>query len=103
MPSSDLSGGNRVVSIYADRLQRRGHTVTIVSRPWRPVSLKAKLLAWLRGKPLPKRPPVPANYFDALPNVEHRLLKQYRPIRPDDLPDADVVIATWWETAEWVA
>ena len=21
---------------------------------------------------------------------------------PDDLPDADVIVATWWETAEWV-
>lgn len=102
MPSSDLSGGNRVVSIYADRLQRRGHTVTIVSRPWRPVSPKTKLLAWLRGQPVPRRPKVAANYFDDLPNVEHRMLRNYRPIGADDVPDAEVVIATWWETAEWV-
>ena len=26
-----------------------------------------------------------------------------RPIADEDLPDADVVIATWWETAYWVA
>jgi glycosyltransferase involved in cell wall biosynthesis len=26
-----------------------------------------------------------------------------RPITDADVPDADVVIATWWETAEWVA
>src|SRR5206468_12573099 len=25
------------------------------------------------------------------------------PITDRDVPDADVVIATWWETAEWVA
>ena len=32
-----------------------------------------------------------------------RLLGLDRPVRDGDVPDADVVIATWWETAEWVA
>jgi glycosyltransferase involved in cell wall biosynthesis len=27
----------------------------------------------------------------------------YRPVRDRDVPDGDVVLATWWETAEWVA
>jgi glycosyltransferase involved in cell wall biosynthesis len=30
------------------------------------------------------------------------VLDRYRPIVANDLPDADVVVATWWETAEWV-
>ena len=30
-------------------------------------------------------------------------LKPSRPIADADLPDADVVISTWWETAEWAA
>jgi len=33
----------------------------------------------------------------------HRVVDRFRPIVDADLPDADVVIATWWETAEWVA
>jgi hypothetical protein len=32
-----------------------------------------------------------------------RTLRSHRPVTDRDLPDADVVIATWWETAEWVA
>jgi glycosyltransferase involved in cell wall biosynthesis len=36
-------------------------------------------------------------------SIEHRQIEKYRPILADDLPDGDVVIATWWETAEWVA
>jgi glycosyltransferase involved in cell wall biosynthesis len=34
--------------------------------------------------------------------VNHRVLERWRPITDQDLPDADVVIATWWETAAWV-
>jgi len=26
----------------------------------------------------------------------------HRPIQPDDVPNADVVMATWWETMEWI-
>jgi glycosyltransferase involved in cell wall biosynthesis len=33
----------------------------------------------------------------------HIVLDRRRPVTPQDVPDADVVIATWWETAEWVA
>jgi glycosyltransferase involved in cell wall biosynthesis len=35
--------------------------------------------------------------------VESRVLETYRPITDLDVPDADIVMATWWETAEWVA
>ena len=34
--------------------------------------------------------------------VPHRVIETHRPIVDRDLPDADIVIATWWETAEWV-
>jgi glycosyltransferase involved in cell wall biosynthesis len=30
------------------------------------------------------------------------MLDRRRPITDEDVPDADIVIATWWETAEWV-
>jgi glycosyltransferase involved in cell wall biosynthesis len=35
--------------------------------------------------------------------VPHRRLTSFRPITDADLPNADVVISTWWETAEWAA
>jgi glycosyltransferase involved in cell wall biosynthesis len=103
LAAADLSGGNRVISIYADRLQQRGHQVTVVSRPRRPATLKDQTLAWMRNHPIPRNRKSWPSHFDNLPNVEHRPISKYRPITADDVPDADVIIATWWETAAWVA
>ena len=100
LPHAGLAGGIRVVAIYADRLQKRGHKVTVVSLPRSPFPLKHKLkILFCRGMwpPREKEP----SHFDGL-NIDHRVLKQYRPVTNEDVPDADVVIATWWETAEWV-
>jgi glycosyltransferase involved in cell wall biosynthesis len=36
-------------------------------------------------------------------DVESRVLETYRPITDKDIPDADIILATGWETAEWVA
>ena len=43
-----------------------------------------------------------ASHFDGL-SLRHVEVTPYRPISDCDVPDGDVVIATWWETAEWVA
>lgn len=100
LPYAGLDGGIRVVAIYAERLKRRGHGVTVVSVPESPLSFKQKLKAVLKGGtwPSPRRGP---SHFDGL-EVEHKVLERHRPITSDDVPDADAVIATWWETAEWV-
>jgi glycosyltransferase involved in cell wall biosynthesis len=45
--------------------------------------------------------PAPGSHFEGS-GVELRLLPPARPLRASDLPDADVVIATWWTTAEFV-
>ncbi len=103
LAAADLSGGNRVISIYAERLCARGHFVTLVSRPRRPATWKDKLKAWLRNQPVPKNQKHWPSHFDDLKCAHHRQIPRYQPITVDDLPDADVVIATWWETAEWVA
>jgi glycosyltransferase involved in cell wall biosynthesis len=103
LAAADLSGGNRVISIYAQRLAARGHRVTVVSRPRRHVTLKDKFQAWRRGWPIPQNRRRWPSHFDALSGAVHQQIGSYRPITAADLPDADVVIATWWETAEWVA
>lgn len=96
-------GGFKVVYEYANRLCRRGHKVTIVhpallrvDTPWREAPKK-----WVRY-------------------VQRKLDKSYRPdswfpidpglrliwvpsLKARYIPDADVVIATAWETAEWVS
>jgi glycosyltransferase involved in cell wall biosynthesis len=100
---ADLAGGIRVVAIYADRLKKRGHDVTVVSTPRRPLGLREMARCLVRHRTLPKR--YPANgpsHIDAV-DVPHRRTRKYRPVRDADVPDGDVVIATWWETAEWVA
>jgi glycosyltransferase involved in cell wall biosynthesis len=96
-----MAGGNRVVSIYADRLARRGYDVVVVAGAFRRISPWAKLKSLLAGRGWPKAPEREPSYFSSLP-VEFRKLKTVRPVVDADVPDADVVIATWWETAEWV-
>jgi glycosyltransferase involved in cell wall biosynthesis len=43
-----------------------------------------------------------SSHFDNI-GVPLKFIEHYRPIIDTDVPDADVVVATWWETAEWVA
>jgi glycosyltransferase involved in cell wall biosynthesis len=100
--ASDLSGGARVISIYADYLHSRGHTVNLVSRPRRRFTLRDKLRAWVRGRPIPVNAATWPSHYDNLHGPVHRKIAGHRPVTADDVPDADVVIATWWETAEWV-
>ncbi|MFZ3585099.1 hypothetical protein ACOI1H_23630, partial [Loktanella sp. DJP18] len=54
------------------------------------------------GRAEPQLPPKQAPFFDFL-GSRHIVLKIPGQPHPDDLPDSDVIIATWWETAEWVA
>ena len=96
------NGGMRVVATYARALSERGHKVTVVAQPDKPkFSFKdrMKLLAGRHWRPakLPR-----STLFDFLgPNL--RELPEERPVTAADLPDADVIVATWWETAEPVA
>jgi glycosyltransferase involved in cell wall biosynthesis len=97
-----MSGGIRVIVIYAQQLMRMGHAVRIISPPPRqaiPVSLKLK--SWLKGNGwLSGSPPSPSHLDHS--GVDHHILDCWRPVIDDDVPDGDVVIATWWQTAEWV-
>ncbi len=82
-----------MIAIYADNLRKRGHQVDCVIPGlylgWRE-ALQSKLLGrWLR-------PSKGSNHFDHL-GVPYRVAQT-----GDDVPDADVVISTWWETAEYV-
>jgi glycosyltransferase involved in cell wall biosynthesis len=99
--TANMSGGIRVVAIYAKALAQMGHTVCVVSTPPRQSSLARKLKSWLRGRGWPPYQAPQKTYLDD-PDIDHRILDHWRPITDDDVPDADVVIATWWETAEWV-
>lgn len=96
LPPVNMSGGVRVVAEHARQLVRRGHEVTLVSTPPRPAPLLQRVRQLVR--PLSRR----RSHLDGS-GLTHRVLERARPVADADLPDADVVIATWWETAEWVA
>ncbi len=95
-----MGGGTRVVSIYARALLEKGHQVVLVSIPHSRKSLKTKFKQYIKGLGWPKSV-TPPSHLDNL-NLDHRVLNEKRPIVDNDVPSADVVIATWWETAEWV-
>lgn len=101
LPTANMSGGTRVVAIYADKLKQYGHSVTLISVPKRPLSFRRKLKSLLNGNGWPKVDVQPS-YIDDM-NIQHKVLEKFRPVVDSDVPDGDIVIATWWLTAEWVA
>jgi glycosyltransferase involved in cell wall biosynthesis len=95
IPPLNLAGGTRVIAIYAERLQRRGHSVTVVCPS------PGRQSGWRGRFKLPSTPSRPASHFDGTA-VDVRMLSRSGPVLEADVPMADCVIATWWETAEWV-
>lgn len=101
MPIVTMSGGIKVVAIYAKSLAERGHEVVLISVPPPNISIRHKIKSLITGHGWPKYT-VPDSHLDGL-NLDHRVLDRCRPVMDADVPDADVVIATWWLTAEWVS
>ncbi len=101
LPDANLGGGTRVIAIYADRLRRRGHQVVVVSTPIQLPSLAGRIKSLLKGQGWPTANPG-RSHLDEF-EIDHRVIDSYRPVTNRDVPNADVIIATWWETAEWVA
>jgi glycosyltransferase involved in cell wall biosynthesis len=96
------AGGYKVVYEYANRLTRAGHEVTVV-HPWscalpasREESIRARIwaakLSLRRSRIAPWFRPEPGVKLTAVPDPTARRL-----------PDADVLVATAWHTAPWVA
>lgn len=101
LPDDNPSGGVRVVAIYAERLRQRGHTVCVVStRPQRTTIRDAMRMLIKQGR-WPFRSRSEGSYFDGLA-VEHRVLRHAGPLTDADVPEADIIVATWWKTAEWI-
>ncbi|OJW22065.1 MAG: hypothetical protein BGO49_14935 [Planctomycetales bacterium 71-10] len=99
----NLSGGQRVIGIYADRLARRGHEVVIVAPPRKRPPLRELFRFARRGVVHPWLSPHARRSLGHFGGIaaEVRRLPEHRPVRFADAPETEVVIATWWETAEW--
>jgi glycosyltransferase involved in cell wall biosynthesis len=100
-PMVNMGGGIRVIVVYAKALAARGHVVRLVSQPPKGAPLSRKVKSLFSGHGWPGDPPPPISYLDGS-GLDHRVLDRCRPVTDEDVPDADAVIATWWETARWV-
>jgi len=101
LPEHGAAGGNRVVAIYAALLQRRGHDVTVVAPPREKPSYRERLKSLLHIDGWQHYKEADYDYYEG---GDHRVvtLERHRPVEADDVPDADVIVATWWKTVEWV-
>lgn len=96
-----LAGGIRVVATYAQLFEARGHQVTWISTPAFRAHTRAQSVLVRLGLRAPN-PPVPIADFADFLGERHIQIEAERPITAADVPDGDLIIATWWETAEWV-
>lgn len=95
------AGGNFVVAKHASWLAEHGHDVTLVSPPAPRPGFKKSVKSWLKGQGWPQWSRIVPSDFDNL-GIKHIVLDAYRPPLASDVPVSDVVVATWWETAEWL-
>jgi len=101
MVNPNMTGGDRVCAIYAKKLMDLGHIVNIVAPKKRYLSTKHQVKRVLKGKPWLSKKEQSRNHFDLL-GLELLFSESFSPLMAQSVPDADVVIATWWKTAEWV-
>ena len=102
MPCPNMSGGTKSNRLIAEAMQRRGHDIVMyhprrrvprpsIRQPRRYLFVLKKRLAGL-GKQQHQLE------TSAVPIVATK----ERAVRAHDVRDADVTIATWWETREWI-
>lgn len=97
-PPIDITGGMKVVCIYAHELGKLGHDVKVVTPGRRQIPLRKKMLGFARGRGWP----TPRLDHCKGRNINLFELDSPRQVCESDVPDADIVVATWWQTAEWV-
>jgi glycosyltransferase involved in cell wall biosynthesis len=101
LPEVSMSGGIKVPAIYGQFLASRGHKICFISPAQKKIPLRRKIKSLLLWKGWPQDADKRPSHLDGL-DLDHRVLDHWRPIIDSDVPDGDIVIATWWETAEWV-
>ncbi|WP_428937825.1 glycosyltransferase family 4 protein [Fontivita pretiosa] len=99
-PAPNLSGGERVIAIYASKLALRGHDVEVVcARPDDPPTRQKLKLFLMHGR-WPARPTVgPSHYANY--GVHYRVVNHAGPLTDDDIRDGDILVATFWPTVYW--
>lgn len=98
LPSDNLTGGTRVVAVYARELQTLGHDVLVITCAADAPGWRQRLKSALGNPPTERQGP--GHVTQA--GVPHKVMSRAGPITAADVPDADVIVATWWETAVWM-
>jgi glycosyltransferase involved in cell wall biosynthesis len=98
-----MSGGIRVTAIYAAHLRDQGHEVSLVSVSPRRHDRVGQLKALVRGRPIPSVRAVTTTSFLDDYDFDWTVLPHQGPVLESEVPDADVIVATWWETAIWIS
>lgn len=91
-----------MAAIYARKLEERGHEVTVISQPRPDYSNLQRWVRRARGQPLTRKAGHRTPLLEFLGD-RHIVLDTPRPVTAEDVPDADAIVATWWETAFAVA
>jgi len=99
VPVLEISGGARIIAGHAERLAAKGHEVLIVA-PSQRQTIKQKIRTLVGRKNGPSYSSDKSHV--ALSGVPFKFGARAEQVTAFDVPDADVIIATWWETAEWV-
>jgi glycosyltransferase involved in cell wall biosynthesis len=102
LPRPGLSGGVKSNRLIAEAMVRRGHSVNILyvdlpaSKPpiWR---MRTLIRYWLGRYKTKNRQ---KHHLES--STANLIPVAHKPIFEKDAPDADVTIATWWETANWI-
>lgn len=92
VPCKDLAGGLKVVAAHANGLLRRGHNVRVVY-PHRELHWKENLRRQVKRKMNDEK--------DHLDYFKGELI-EVDEITQETVPKGDAIIATAWQTAEWI-
>ena len=101
-PAPSLAGGYRTVAIHASHLRCRGHDVQVVARLSPRPSIRDRLHAIIKQHRWARRIEPDTTYLDEV-QITPQYVDSDHQLSDRDLQDADAIIATWWETAEWIA
>jgi len=101
VPALNVTGGLRVISIYARLLSEKGHSVTVVSPSEKKPTFKEVIKSFLKWKNYEFKSGFDDTFFKKA-NYDLKIVKNM-PLTLEDIPDADIIISTFWNTAEWVA
>ena len=84
LPTLCLTGGIRVISIFAERLRKRGHEVFVISVPHAKPSMRQQVKSLLRGRGWISTPENEPSFFENL-GVENKITDRYRPVEDKDV------------------